>query len=249
MQPERLPFPATSTHRHSRRQPRVLLVSDRAADSHPLDEAFDVVRVTSDDAEAELTVRPANVIVVDATDAVRLGEVAALALGGTRGVVVVGPPNDATEAMRYLDLGASDYVSYRVLPAELIARVRAVARSTISEQDDDTLVVGDVSVSLKRREVRKRGEPVRLTPNEFAVLEVLAEDPGELVTHHEIMSRVWGPEYAEARHYLRLYVRQIREKLEDDPAEPRVILTDWGTGYRLGEVRQETSAERQRPAG
>lgn len=244
MQPEPLPRPAASHSRHARRQTRVVLVSDRPAGHHPLDEGFEVVRVPFDRAEAELTVRPADVIVVDARDAVRLGEVATLALGGTRGVVVVGPPNDPTEAMRYLDLGASDYVSYRATPAELTARVRAVARSTVSDQDDDTLVLADVSISLRRREVRKRGELVRLTPNEFAVLEVLAEDPGALVTHHELMVRVWGPEYADSRHYLRLYIRQIREKLEDDPATPRVVLTEWGTGYRLGDVDEGINRQR-----
>lgn len=228
---------------------RVALVSDRADPGYPLEDAFDVTQMSFDAVEAELSMGTFDVVVVDASEQVRFAAVSQIALGGTRGVVVVGPPSDATEAMRYLDLGAADYVSSQAAPAEFTARVRAVARSMAQESaSDEVLTIGDVSISLLRREVRRRGERVHLTPNEFAVLEVLAREAGELVSHRDLTVRVWGPEFADSRHYLRLYIRQLREKLEHDPASPQVLLTEWGRGYRLALDPTRWSALRSRRA-
>jgi two-component system KDP operon response regulator KdpE len=92
---------------------------------------------------------------------------------------------------------------------------------------------GNVAVDLARRHVTKNGEPVRLTPTEYALLRLLIQHAGRVLTHKQILKEVWGPDYMEETHYLRVYFAQLRQKLEDNPALPQLILTEPGVGYRL----------------
>ncbi len=174
---------------------------------------------------------PHGVVLLDVRSRHRHLEAAHLIARTNLALVVLGPPGNSEEGMRYLDLGALDYLSSQVQPSELVARLRAAARYA-DQMTDDWMLAGPVAISLSRHEVRKSGHSVHLTPTEFALLEALAMRCGVAVPHETISEHLWPERPANARQALRVYVRQLREKLEDDPSEPRVILTEQG-GYRL----------------
>ena len=133
-----------------------------------------------------------------------------------------------------LDEGADDYVTKPFSMPELMARVRVAMRHgpRSGDLDDVVLDVGDVRVDLARHEVTVAGRPVELTPKEFGFLAVLARRPGRVVTHRTILQEVWGPAYGTETQYLRVYASQLRRKLDEDPAAPRLV-TEPGVGYRL----------------
>jgi two-component system KDP operon response regulator KdpE len=134
-----------------------------------------------------------------------------------------------------LDQGADDYVTKPFSTAELLARIRVALRHrkhAAVDEDDAVLRVGDVEIDLARHVVDVGGRKVDLTPKEFALLALLARWPGRVLTHRTILQEVWGPEYGSESQYLRVYASQLRKKLDDDPARPRLI-TEPGVGYRL----------------
>ena len=133
-----------------------------------------------------------------------------------------------------LDEGADDYVTKPFSMPELMARVRVAMRHgpRSGDLDDVVLEVGDVRIDLARHEVSVGGHPVELTPKEFGFLAVLARRPGRVVTHRTILQEVWGPAYGTETQYLRVYASQLRRKLDEDPAAPRLV-TEPGVGYRL----------------
>jgi two-component system KDP operon response regulator KdpE len=131
-----------------------------------------------------------------------------------------------------LDAGVDDYVTKPFAMEELLARMRAALRRVSAEQSQPIVVHGDVEIDLANRLVRKAGRAVHLTPTEYRLLEAMAANPGKLLTHRWLLSRVWGPGYGEESQYLRVFVGQLRKKLEEDPASPRLILTEPGVGYR-----------------
>ena len=135
-----------------------------------------------------------------------------------------------------LEAGADECVTKPISGAELKARVQALLRrSGATAAPSGRLVsVGDICIDIDAHRVTKRGVPVALTPREFNLLNILAERPGCVVSHEELLSRVWGAEFVDDAHYLRLYVGYLRQKLEDDPRKPLYILNEWGVGYRLG---------------
>jgi two-component system KDP operon response regulator KdpE len=134
-----------------------------------------------------------------------------------------------------LDAGADDYVTKPFGVGELLARVRVALRHAARSVVDGAVVVrfGKVEADLERRQVVRAGHEVHLTPIEFRLLACLAQHFGMVVTHRQLMRDVWGPAYVEHTHYLRIYMKQLREKLEDDPVCPRYLLTESGVGYRL----------------
>jgi two-component system KDP operon response regulator KdpE len=150
-------------------------------------------------------------------------------------IVVVSAVGDEREKVRALDAGADDYVTKPFGSEELTARLRAVLRRSSDTAAEPAIVVGDLVVDLPDRRVTRAGEDVHLTPIEFDVLRVLAQNRGRLVTHRQLLHEVWGPSYGEETHYLRVHVAHIRAKLEPDPARPIYILTEPGVGYRLRE--------------
>ncbi|WP_083259494.1 response regulator [Cellulosimicrobium cellulans] len=134
-----------------------------------------------------------------------------------------------------LDAGADDYVTKPFAMPELMARLRAAVRRAAHEPGAHEPVVeaGDLRVDLARREVSRGGAPVRLTPTEWALLELLVRHPGRVVGREQMLREVWGPTATRDTHYLRVYVAQLRRKLEPDPASPRHLLTTPGMGYRF----------------
>ena len=135
-----------------------------------------------------------------------------------------------------LDGGADDYVTKPYSTPELLARLRVAlrhqARRDSGDATDPRYVVGDLVIDVAHHRVELRGEPVALTPKEFAFLALLARHPARVLTHGAILQQVWGPEYGRETQYLRVYVSQLRKKLRDDPARPRLV-TEPGVGYRL----------------
>jgi two-component system KDP operon response regulator KdpE len=141
--------------------------------------------------------------------------------------------NGEEDVVRSLDLGADDYLVKPVGISELASRIQAVLRRSARVRGTSSLRMGDVEIDIERRVVTKRDVPVSLTPTEFRLLHALADRPGHVCTHKDLLDRVWGQEWYEAVHSLRLYIGYLRQKLEDDPRRPRHILNDWGAGYHL----------------
>jgi two-component system KDP operon response regulator KdpE len=136
-----------------------------------------------------------------------------------------------------LDAGADDYVTKPFAMGELLARMRVALRHdarAAGEHEPAVLEFGELRIDLPRRRVTHREQEVKLTPIEFRLLTALARFPGRVLTHEQLLRQVWGPGYVHQRHYLRVYMAQLRHKLEVDPARPQVLLTEPGVGYRLG---------------
>jgi two-component system KDP operon response regulator KdpE len=150
-------------------------------------------------------------------------------------IVVVSAVGDEREKVRALDAGADDYVTKPFGSQELAARLRAVLRRAADSGTSPAIEVGDLVIDLPDRRVRRGDEDIHLTPLEFDLLRVLAQNRGRLVTHRQLLHEVWGPAYGDETHYLRVHVAHIRAKLERDPARPRYVITEPGVGYRLAE--------------
>jgi len=148
-------------------------------------------------------------------------------------VIILSVRDADRDKVAALDAGADDYLTKPFSMDELMARVRVAQRHSQPEPDDSVFSVADVKVDLTRRIVTRGGEPVKLTPTEYALLRLMIQYAGKVLTHRQILKEVWGPEYVDETHYLRVYFAQLRQKLEDDPALPKILLTEPGVGYRL----------------
>jgi two-component system, OmpR family, KDP operon response regulator KdpE len=138
------------------------------------------------------------------------------------------------DKIRGLELGADDYMTKPFSPRELVLRIQTVLRRAApQERRPGVIERGDLRIDLAARQVHRRGEEIRLTPTEFNLLVELANRPGEAVSHEALLTKVWGPEYRTESHYLKVYIGRLRDKMESDPASPRVIQTVRGVGYRL----------------
>ena len=161
-------------------------------------------------------------------------------------VVVCSASERESDIVGALEAGADDYLAMPVRPVELVARLRAAIRRSGTEEvgrSKDRLVAGDLEMRLDEHKAYQRGVPLDLSPIEFRLLACLVREAGRAVSHAKLIAQVWGPEYVDCRHYLRLYIRYLRCKVEVDPQDPKLILSDWGVGYRF----QPTAATRPLP--
>ena len=148
-------------------------------------------------------------------------------------ILVLSAVGDEREKVRALDAGADDYVTKPFGTEELLARLRAVLRRSPDAGHATQIEIGDLTVDLGDRKVLRDGKEVHLTPIEFDLLRVLAQHPGRLVTQRQLLQEVWGPQYVDESHYLRVHIAHIRAKIEGDPSRPRYLITEPGVGYRL----------------
>lgn len=154
--------------------------------------------------------------------------------GVTFPIVILSSRTDEAGIVKALELGADDYVTKPFGMNELVARIRVALRHRLQTQGENPLFqVGDLSVDLVKRIVKVKGEEVKLTPKEYDILRLLVQYSGRVLTHRFILDKVWG-EITDVQ-YLRVYVRQLRQKIEESPDQPRYILTETGVGYRLTE--------------
>jgi two-component system KDP operon response regulator KdpE len=153
-------------------------------------------------------------------------------------IIVLSARGREDDKIRALDAGADDYVTKPFAVGELMARVRVALRHgarTTQESGDTTVTVGELRVDRLRRQVFVGEAEVRLTPIEYRLLSALAQYPGRVLTHEHLLRQVWGPGYVQQHHYLRVYMAQLRHKIEREPSRPRYLLTEPGVGYRLRE--------------
>ncbi|WP_029350997.1 response regulator [Bosea sp. 117] len=151
-------------------------------------------------------------------------------------VVVLSARDREIEKIEALDLGADDFVNKPFGMGELMARLRAALRHHIqSKGETPVLKIGEVEIDVPRHRVMRGGEEVKLTRKEFDLIAFLARHAGKVVTHRQILKEVWGPAHEHDTQYLRVYIGQLRAKLEADPANPALVITEPGVGYRTGD--------------
>jgi len=153
---------------------------------------------------------------------------------GNMPIIMLSVRGDEKDKVRALDEGADDYVTKPFGLEELLARIRvALRRSTGQVNAAPSLRAGDLEIDFANRAVKKRGELLKLTKTEYELLAYLASNSGKVLTHRQILHSVWGPEYGEESEYVRVFIRQLRSKVEDDPSNPQFILTEPRVGYRF----------------
>jgi two-component system KDP operon response regulator KdpE len=219
---------------------RVLVVDDepqilRALQTNLRGAGYDVdTASTAAEALATAALRPPDAVILDlvlpdgrGTDVCR-----ELRSWSTAPVLLLSVVGEEHEKVAALDAGADDYLEKPFGVEELLARLRAALRRA-GPRGGPVLELGDLAIDLDKRLVTVQGRAVQLTPHEFALLRVLAQNEGKLLTHPAILREVWGPAYGDESHYLHVYVSQLRRKIEPDPARPRYLLTEPGVGYRL----------------
>ncbi len=152
-------------------------------------------------------------------------------------IIVLSARGQEEEKVAALDAGADDYLTKPFAVSELLARMRVARRHTELRAEEDeaerVVTVGDLHVDLSKRQVVVRGEEVHLTPIEWKLLTALARNAGRVMTHQQLLKEVWGNRYGTQTQYLHVYMGQLRAKLEEEPARPRLLLTEPGVGYRL----------------
>ena len=218
----------------------VLVVDDepqilRALQTNLRGAGYDVaIAATAREALAAAAMRPPDAVILDLVLPDRSGvEVAReLRSWSAAPILVLSVVGDESEKVAALDAGADDYVQKPFGIDELLARLRALLRRA-GPSTEPVLEVGELVIDLDKRLVTVDGRRVQLTPNEFDLLRVLAQNEGKLMTHPTLLREVWGPAYGTESHYLHVYVSQLRRKLEPDPTRPRYLLTQPGVGYRL----------------
>ncbi|RME50431.1 MAG: DNA-binding response regulator [Caldilineae bacterium] len=157
-------------------------------------------------------------------------------------VIMLTVRSEEDDRVKGLDLGADDYITKPFSPRELASRVRAVLRraEAASPAEKGVIVVDDdLQIDLNKRQVIVRGEEIKLRPIEFRLLYHLVTNAGWTIPHETLLAKVWGHEYREETHYLRLYITYLRQKIEPDPAHPKYILTERGVGYRFADFQRK----------
>jgi two-component system, OmpR family, KDP operon response regulator KdpE len=149
-------------------------------------------------------------------------------------VIILSVRNSEEDIIKALDNGANDYLTKPFRTGELLARIRVAIRQEQEVSDNPYLTFGNLTIDIANHNVRKNNELIKLTSTEYALLALLAKNEGRVLTHQYILKEVWGMSYIEQTQYLRVFVAQLRKKIEDDPAKPKLLNTESGIGYRFG---------------
>lgn len=222
--------------------PVVLVIDDEARIRRFLRAGFELEHfsvVEAEDGQSALraaTLKPVDLIVIDLglPDMDGADLVARIRGWSDVPIIVLSVRSREDEKVRLLELGADDYVVKPFGMAELLARARAaLRRQARSTQGEPTVSVGPLRIDFATRMVTIDGERVALSPKEYRLLHVLAQHAGNVVTHQHLLKEVWGARHVHNAHYLRIFVRKLRQKIEADPTRPRLLLTELGVGYRL----------------
>lgn len=151
----------------------------------------------------------------------------------TNPVIILSVEKSEEDIIRALDNGANDYLSKPFRTGELLARIRSALRTATMEDGDTVLHFRDLEIDLVARTVKKHDEPVKLTSTEYSLLQLFAKNEGKVLTHQFLLRAIWGPGYINQSQYLRVFIAQIRKKIEDDANRPEYLLTESGVGYRF----------------
>jgi two-component system, OmpR family, KDP operon response regulator KdpE len=151
----------------------------------------------------------------------------------TNPVIILSVQKNEEDIVRALDNGANDYLSKPFRTGELLARIRSALRSVNIEEGETALDFNDLVIDLNSRTVKKNGQLVKLTSTEYNLLALLVKNEGKVLTHQYLLRAIWGPGYINQSQYLRVFMAQLRKKIEDDPNEPQYLLTESGVGYRF----------------
>jgi two-component system KDP operon response regulator KdpE len=236
--------------------PAVLVIDDEVQIRRFLRAGFELdgfsVQETDSGAEGlrSATLKPPDLVILDLGLPDMDGAEVVQRLREWSGVplIVLSVRSSEEEKVRLLELGADDYVMKPFGMAELLARARAALRRHVRAAKGDPVIrLGVLTIDLANRLVSRAGAPLSLTPKEYRLLQVLAQHAGKVVTHQHLLKEVWGSSHEYDTHYLRIFVRKLRAKIEPDPTRPSIILTELGIGYRLaqsgGEARNESDSE------
>jgi two-component system KDP operon response regulator KdpE len=232
-------------------QPAVLVIDDEVQIRRFLRTGFELEQFSvleAENAEAGLrtaTLRPVDLIVVDLglpdLDGAEIVE--RVRSWSNVPIIVLSVRSSETEKVRLLELGADDYVVKPFGMAELLARVRAaLRRHSRGASPEPTVRIGPLVIDLGARTASHNGTRLQLSPKEYRLLQVLAQHAGNVVTHQHLLKEVWGPKHVQDAHYLRIFVRKLRKKIEEDPTRPRILVTELGVGYRLAHGSEDAIA-------
>jgi len=221
----------------------VLLIEDEAQIRKFLKAALQaqgyrlVESVSGEDGLVQAATRQPDLVIVDLglPDMDGVDVIRKLREWGSMPIIVLSARGQERDKIAALDAGADDYVGKPFGVGELLARMRVALRhaARAREPDEPVVSLGDLNVDLARRRVLVAGREVHLTPIEYKLLTTLVRNAGKVLTQRQLLIEVWGPPYADQAHYLRVYMAQLRRKLEANPARPRYLLTEAGVGYRL----------------
>jgi two-component system KDP operon response regulator KdpE len=149
-------------------------------------------------------------------------------------ILILSVQNDEVNVVKALDNGANDYLSKPFRTGELLARIRTALRSSTVNNDENILITcGNLTIDFASRIIKKNGEIIKLTSTEYALLALLAKHEGRVLTHQFLLMQIWGPGYINQSQYLRVFIAQLRKKIENDPNQPELIITASGVGYRF----------------
>ncbi len=223
-------------------RPRILVIDDEPQIHRFLGPALDAAGyefVRADDGASglrEIARKPPDAVVLDLglpdMDGKEALQKARAFYAGP--ILILSARDRETEKIDALDLGADDYVEKPFGVGEFLARLRVALRHRIQRDGAEPVVkVGELTIDLERRRITRGDEPIRLSPKEYDLLARLVEGGGKVITHRQLLTAVWGPAHVEDVQYLRVFVGQLRQKIEEDPAAPKLIATEPGVGYRF----------------
>jgi two-component system, OmpR family, KDP operon response regulator KdpE len=222
-------------------KPLILLVEDDAQIRRFLRAALDAEgyrlqeAVTAEEGSTQAAARLPDLILLDLglPDRDGLDVIRSVREWGTIPILVLSARGQEKDKIAALDLGADDYVAKPFAVGELLARIRAALRRSAAAAVGTVVRFGSVEVDLEKRLVRVDAQEIHLTPNEYKLLQVLIQHAGKVLTQRQLLNEVWGPQHTEQAQYLRVYIAQLRRKLERNPARPKHLQTEPGVGYRL----------------